>query len=101
MARIKNFKATTYSGIAGPLILIEGQVNCGFLEVEPTIEKREPQGFNPAVLQVVAYPALDQASASFREGCASYHLKTEVQYKEVEIFNSQGECLDRVKVSHQ
>lgn len=101
MNRIKDFKAVTYSGIAGPLIVIEGKVNCGLFQVEPSIGKKDPQGTHPSVLQIVAFPAVDLDPGSFRDASVSYSLAAQGQYEEVEIFDAQGEFLDRIKIAHQ
>lgn len=101
MARIKDLKATFHSGIAGPMIVIEVQVNCGFLDVEPTIKKREQQGFGPDILYLEAFPAADQEPESFRIAALVYRLKAHEQYEEVEVYDSTAGILGSVKVVNE
>lgn len=100
MSQIRNFTATVFSGIAGFLIRVEGEVNCGMLTVEPTLKEHEPQGPNPSILILTAYPASDQVPESFRKAEFTKNLESEGQYKQVQIIDSKGKQLETLEVSH-
>lgn len=87
MAKIQNLTASAYDGIAGPLIQVDADVNCGPLDVQPTLTERVPQGINPRILQLVAYPASDQDPESFRKVTFSKNLAKKSQYERVEVFD--------------
>lgn len=99
MSKIKDFTAEEFSGIAGFLIIVKGQVNCGMLEVQPTLTENEPQGPNPTILLLTAYPASDAMPESFREATFTKNLNSKSQYKEVQIMDSEGNSLKTIPVT--
>lgn len=90
MSSTRNFTARVYQGVAGPLIEVKGDINCGFLTVLPTLEKKIPQGFNPHILELVAFPASEDLPENFHS--AEYHenLNSSNAYTSVELLNTSG-----------
>jgi hypothetical protein len=99
MSRIKDFTAKEYSGVAGFLISVEGKVNCGMLDVEPTITEADSQGPNPAILVLVVYPASDANPEEFRDASFPKNEETEGQYTEVQLTTQDGEPLGTIPVT--
>lgn len=100
MSKIRNFTATVFSGVAGFLIRVEGEVNCGMLTVEPVLNESDPQGSNPTILLLTAYPAVDQTPESFRQAEFTKNIDSEDQYKEVQILDPQGNSLETLPVKN-
>lgn len=98
MSRIRNFTATVSSAKNGFLLTVEGDVNCGMLTIEPMLTETEPQGINPAILMLTAYPAVDQMPESFRKAEFTKEVGSEDQYTQVQILDSKGESLETLDV---
>jgi hypothetical protein len=101
MSKIKAFTAKEFSGFAGFLILVEGQVNCGQLDVQPTLTENNPQGENPNILLLTAQPATDQQPESFQKVSFSKNEMTQGQYQQVQIVDPKGNALETVQVQRQ
>jgi hypothetical protein len=81
MSRIKDFTAKEFSGVAGFLIRVEGEVNCGMLDVEPKLTEAEFPTENKAILVLEVYPAAEGKEEQFRK--ASFSKKEhQGQYKQ-------------------
>ncbi len=93
MSKIRKFKAVVRSGIAGFLLEVKGEINCGRLQVEPELNERKPQGINPKILQLTVSPALDADPASFRPAGFTKNLSSEDQYHQVELFDPHNNSL--------
>jgi hypothetical protein len=100
MSRVREFTAKIHSGTVGNLIKVEGEINCGFLEVQPELIEKTPIGINPTILDLVAFPAVDARDGSFRKAQFTKNLHGKSQYHEVEVFDHQGERLLRIPVTH-
>lgn len=100
MSRIKDFSACVFSGTVGFLIRVEGQVNCGMLEVEPTLDERDSPSINPTILELVCYPASDATPETFRKASFSKNLDGQHQYTQVIIYDQQGSELDKLEVKY-
>jgi hypothetical protein len=98
MSRIKDFTAKEFSGTAGFLIRVEGKVNCGMLDVQPSITEAESQGPNPKILVLEVYPASDDGKGQFREASFSKNEQEERQFEQVQLITNDGRQLDTIPV---
>jgi hypothetical protein len=101
MSRIKDFSARVFSGTVGYMIEVEGQVNCGRLEVQPSLNEKVPQGINPTILQLTCFPASDASPETFREASYSKNLDSQNQYTSVELYGNTDELLETLQVSEE
>ena len=97
MSIAKNWKAVSISGMAGYELIVTGEANVGILTVEPELEKRVPQGFNPAILLLDLLNAEDAIPERFRPVRYNEKIDKEDRYEEVEIFH-KGKSIERIKV---
>jgi len=98
MSISKNWKATSFSGIAGYELFVRGEANVGSLTVMPELEKRVPQGINPSILQLDLLNAGDATPENFQTVEYNEKLSEEGQYQTVEIFHN-GESIELIKVT--
>jgi hypothetical protein len=101
MSKIKEFTAKEFSGFAGFLISVEGLVNCGQLDVLPTLIENNPQGQNPNILLLTAHPATDHQPENFQRVSFSKNEKTNGQYQQVQIVDPEGNTLETLQVQRQ
>jgi hypothetical protein len=101
MSKIKEFTAKEFSGFAGFLILVEGQVNTGQLDVQATLVENNPKGQNPNILLLTAHPATDHQPESFQRVSFSKNEKTQRQYQQVQIVDPEGNTLETFQVQRQ
>lgn len=98
MSQTKNFTAKIISGTTGPLINVKGEVNCGMTEVQPTLTKRTPQGFNRYILLLDVWPASDDANGSFRKAEYSENITEKGTYTQVQLFDPAGNIVETIPV---
>src|SRR6476469_9527177 len=98
MARIQNFSAVVRSGFVGYFLEVHGEVNCGKLEVQPTITEKTPQGINPKILMLDVYPASDDHPENFRDATFIKNISSAHQYTKVELFDTQNKRLQLLDV---
>jgi hypothetical protein len=98
MSQIKNFTATVQSGIAGFLINVKGEVNCGMLAVMPSLTKKVPQGFNPKILLLDVLPASKDSNGDFQEAEYSENIHSQDTYTQVEFIDSEGNSIEIIPV---
>ena len=101
MSKIRGFSARVFSGTTGYLIRVEGQVNCGMLQIQPTLTEKNQQSNNSTTLKLSAYPASDALPETFRDANFSKNMENENQYSVVEIFDNQGDKLETIPVTEK
>jgi hypothetical protein len=98
MSQTKDFTAVVQSGTKGFFIQVKGEVNCGKLEVMPTLTKTIPQGINPKILLLDVYPASDDENGKFQPVEYKEDIKDQDVYEEVDLVDADGEVIDRISV---
>jgi hypothetical protein len=98
MSRIKNFSAKEISGVAGFLIRVEGEVNCGMLDVEPKLTEGGFPTENETILVLEVYPAAEGKEEQFRKASFSKNER-QGQYKQVQLVSAEGGQLQTIDVS--
>lgn len=99
MSQIKKFTAMVHSGTTGYLILVKGEVNCGMLEVMPTLKKKEPQGINRKILMLDVYPASDDPKGRFNEAEYNEDIDDKETYTEVQLIDPSGNTIEILQVT--
>ncbi|MFT3980593.1 MAG: hypothetical protein QM687_09000 [Ferruginibacter sp.] len=99
MAIAKNWSAVSIIGIAGPELIVKGEANTGLLTVQPELEKRVPQGSNPAILQLDLLHASNAKPGHFQPVQYNEKLDRQNKYELVEIFH-RNEVIAKIKVKH-
>src|SRR5438045_1862014 len=100
MSISKNWEAISISGIAGYELIVTGEANTGLLTVLPELKKREPQGFNPMILQLDLLNAGDANPENYQLVQYNEKLTTQGQYQSVEIFHN-NKITEEVKVTKE
>ena len=98
MSQTKDFTAVVQNGIAGYFIQVKGEVNCGKLEVMPTLTKAVPQGINPKILLLDVYPAIDDEFGKFQPVEYKDDIESADVYEEVNLLDPDGELVERIIV---
>lgn len=98
MSQVKNFTAIVHSGIAGFLIEVKGEVNCGMLTVMPSLTKKVPQGTNPKILILDVLPASKDPNGNFQEAQYSENIHNQDTYTQIELIDSEGSSIVTIPV---
>lgn len=99
MSQTKNFNAQVFSGTTGLLINVKGEVNCGMLEVQPSLTKTNPQGVNPTILLLDVYPASNDDKGAFREAEYNENIADSDTYQSVQLLDSSGNIIETLSVT--
>lgn len=99
MSQTKNFTAEAIPGTTGYFIHVEGEVNCGKLDVEPTLKKRQLGGTVESALLLDVYPASDDPGGSFRKAAYNENIDSENTYTEVQLIDPSGEKIANIPVT--
>lgn len=98
MSQTKNFYAEVHSGTTGYLITVKGDVNCGMLDVQPRLSKKDPQGINEKILILDVYPASDSPNGSFRSAEYNENIESRDTYTEVQLIDLKGTTVETIPV---
>ena len=98
MSKTKNFTANAIAGTTGYLIIVKGEVNCGKLEVEPSLTKKDPQGINDTISLLDIYPASDDPNGSFRNAEYNENITNQYAYAFVHLIDQTGQTIAEIPV---
>lgn len=86
----KNWEALAIDGFTGYEIIVSGDVIVGSSNIIPLLERREPQGINPSILQLDLLNVEIAQSETFKKVRYNEVLNAIDDYGSVEIFHNNA-----------